>query len=79
MLQLEVLVGELLAIDALAAGAVVVREVAALQHEVGDNAMERAAFVAEPLLHCAQREEIVRRLWHHVFAKLPEENYILPV
>ena len=55
VLQLEVLVGELLAVDALAAGAVVVREVAALQHEVGNHAVERAALIAVAFLHCAKR------------------------
>ena len=43
MLKLEVLVGELLAVDGPAAGAVVIREVPALQHEPGNDAVERAA------------------------------------
>ena len=70
MLQLEVLVGELLAVDALAAGAVVVREVASLQHEVRDHAVERAALVAVAFLHCAKRKEVISCLGDHIFAKL---------
>jgi hypothetical protein len=45
----ELLVGELLAVDGLAAGAVAVGEVAALAHEVGDDAVEGGALVVERL------------------------------
>jgi len=40
VLELEVLVGELLAVDALAAGAVLAREVTTLAHELRDDAVE---------------------------------------
>ena len=50
MRQIEVLVGELLAVDGLAARAVLIGEVAALAHEVRDHAVERAALVAEASL-----------------------------
>ena len=43
MLQLKILVGKLLAIDRSAAGSVPVREVAALDHEVRDDAVEGRA------------------------------------
>lgn len=43
----EVLVRELLAVDGLAAGAIALREVAGLAHELGDDAVERAPFVVE--------------------------------
>mmetsp|Transcript_8227 Transcript_8227/g.23432 ORF Transcript_8227/g.23432 Transcript_8227/m.23432 type:complete len:254 (-) Transcript_8227:1069-1830(-) len=49
VLEGEVLVLEARAVDALAAGAVPVGEVAALDHEVGDDAVERAALVAHAL------------------------------
>ena len=49
VLELEVLVGELGAVDALAACAVATREVAALNHEIGDHAVELAALVAQLL------------------------------
>lgn len=47
MLELEVLVSELGAVDAFAAGAVAAREVAALNHELANDAMELTAFVAQ--------------------------------
>ena len=43
VLQLKILVGKLLAIDRSAAGSVPVREVAALDHEVRDDAVEGRA------------------------------------
>ena len=49
MLQLEVLVGELLSVDGLAAGSVAVGEVSSLDHEVLDNTMERASFEMQGL------------------------------
>ena len=52
VLQDEVLVRELLAVDALAPGAVVVREVPALAHESGYDAVEGRAGEAESLLAC---------------------------
>ena len=50
-----VLIRELGAVDGLAAGAVVVGEVAALAHELGDHAVEGGALEAEALLAGAQR------------------------
>ena len=66
MLQLEILIGELLAVDRLAAGAVLVGEIAALAHEVWNDAVEGAAFVAEALFTGAERAEVLRRLGHDV-------------
>ena len=59
VLELEVLVGELGAVDGLAAGAVVVGEVATLAHEVGDDAVEGGALEAEALLAGAERAEVL--------------------
>lgn len=50
MLELKVFVGELLAVDALAASAVARGEIAALNHKVLDDAVELGALVAETLL-----------------------------
>lgn len=47
VLQLEVLIAELRAVNGLAAGTVMVGEVTALAHEVGNHAMESGAFVSE--------------------------------
>merc|ERR1719162_416995 len=49
MLELEVLVVELRAVDALPARAVAAREVAPLDHEVGDDAVELAALEVQRL------------------------------
>jgi len=71
--QGEVLVLEFVAVDGLAAGAVVIREVAALAHEVGNYAVEAAALVAEALLAGAQGAEILRGLGGDVRAELDHD------
>ena len=69
MLEAEVLVRELHAVDGLPPGAGGVGEVAALDHEGGDDAVEdavlvvqRLALLADALLASAQRAEVLRRL-----------------
>ena len=57
VLELEVLVGELGAVDALAAGAVATREVAALNHEFADHTVELAALVAQFLAALRLQEQ----------------------
>lgn len=73
VLQGEVLVGEFVAVDGLATGAVVVGEVAPLAHEVGDDAVEGGALVAEALFACAQGTEVLSGLGHHIAAELEKE------
>lgn len=70
VLQDEVLVGELLTIDGLATSAIVVREIAALQHEVGDHAVEGGAFVTEALLASAQRSKVLASFGSDIISKL---------
>lgn len=72
--QREILILELVAVDRLAPGAIVIGEVATLTHEVGDDAMEGGALVAEPFFAGAQRTEVVRRLGHHIGAELQITN-----
>ena len=67
----EVLIGEFLAVDGLAAGAVAAGEVPALAHEVGDDSVEDAVLVveglarlADALLAGAQRAEVLHGLGH---------------
>ena len=64
---------ELVAVDGLAAGAVALGEVAALAHELGDHAVERAALevqglalAAHALLAGAERPEVFSSLGHDV-------------
>ena len=59
VLELEVLIREFGAVDGLSAGAVVVGEVSALAHEVGDDAVEGGALEAEALLAGAERAEVL--------------------
>lgn len=70
VLQAEVLIGELVAIDGLASSAVVVGEIAALAHEVWNDAMETGSLVAETLLAGAQGTEIFGGLRHNIGAQL---------
>merc|ERR1719495_288967 len=66
----EVLVGELLSIDRLAPGPVAHGEIASLDHETGNNAVEDAALVPEALLPGAERAEILASLGHVVGEQL---------
>src|ERR1044072_2946642 len=53
VLEADVLVGELLAVDGLAAGAGPLGEVAALQHELRDHTVEDGSLVVEGLAAAA--------------------------
>ena len=64
VLQLEVLVGELGTVDALAAGSVTSSEVTSLEHEAGDDSVEGGALVSEAGLAGAELSEVLRGLWH---------------
>ena len=74
MLQGEVLVGELLAVDGLATSAVVVGEVTTLQHELGDHTVEGGASVAEALLAGAESAEVLSGLGRNVLAELHDDT-----
>jgi len=69
VLQLEVLVSKLSAVDGLAARAVALGEVTTLEHEVLDHTVENAALevqgltrLADSLFTSAKRAEVLRRL-----------------
>lgn len=62
VLQLEVLVGKLGAVDGLAAGTIAGGEVTTLQHEVGDDSVEAGSLVAEAVLASAELSEVLGRL-----------------
>ena len=77
MLERKVFVGKGGAVDALAAGAVAAREVAALAHELRDDAVEGAALevqaLARPpraLFAGAERAKVFGRARHHIGAQL---------
>lgn len=73
MLQLEVLILKLLAIDTLTAGAIASSEITALNHErlddsveAGTLVVERGARLALALLACAEGSEVVCGLWNDI-------------
>lgn len=70
VLQGEVLISKLVAVDGLSTGSVVVGEVTALTHEARDDAVEGAALVAEALVAGAEGAEVLRSLGHHVGTEL---------
>ena len=59
VLELEVLVGEGLAVDGLATSTVVSGEVTTLEHELGDDTVEGRVGVAEALLTGAESAEVL--------------------
>jgi hypothetical protein len=59
VLQVEVLILELLAVDGLTTGAVAAGEVTSLKHEVGDDTVERRALVTKALLTSAESTEVL--------------------
>ena len=75
MLEVEVLVVELIAVDRDAPGAIALDEVPALAHEALDDPMERAPLVADglaclPELARAHLPEVVRSAWNDVREEL---------
>mmetsp|Transcript_62884 Transcript_62884/g.167224 ORF Transcript_62884/g.167224 Transcript_62884/m.167224 type:complete len:247 (+) Transcript_62884:167-907(+) len=80
VLEREVLVGKLGAVDRLAARAVAPGEVTALAHELRNHAVERRALevqrlarLAHALLAGAERAEVLGRLRHDVGAQLHDD------
>lgn len=69
VLELEVLVGKLFTVNALASSAVAIGKVSSLEHEVGDDSVEDRSFVVKgfslgshSLLSSAERTEVFNRL-----------------
>jgi len=62
VLQGEVLVGKLLAVNGFTTGAIAAREVATLDHEVRDDSVELAALKTESLFARAEGAEVLGRL-----------------
>jgi len=74
VLQGEVLILELGAVDALSTGAVVVGEVTALAHEAWDDTMEGGALEAKALLSGAKSTEVLCGLGDYVSAELHDNS-----
>jgi hypothetical protein len=63
VLELKVLIGELVAVDALAASAVALGEVTTLDHELLDHTVEAGALVAKALLAGSKGTEVLSSLY----------------
>lgn len=72
--QDEVLILELVAVDGLSTGAIVVLEVTALAHEVRNHTVEGGALVAEALLAGAEGTEVFASLWSYICAQLNNDT-----
>lgn len=70
VLELEVLVGELLAVNGAATGAVATGEVTTLEHELGDDAVEGRGDVALALLALGELTEVLGGLGDDVVEEL---------
>jgi len=73
VLELEVLVLELFAVDGLSTGAVVVGKVTTLQHELRDDTVEDGVPVAKALLASAESSEVFGGLWDNVVFELKDD------
>jgi hypothetical protein len=72
MLEGEVLILKLISIDGLSSSAIVVGEISALAHEVGDDTVESASLITKSLLSCAQSTEVFCCLRDNIGAKLKQ-------
>lgn len=79
VLQHKVFIVELPAVDGLAAGAVVVGEVASLTHELRNDAVEAGAFEAEALLVRAQAAEILCKRHKDLYALNILKSYYIEI
>jgi hypothetical protein len=77
VLQGEVLIGELLAVDGLATSAVATGEVTTLKHEVGDDAVEGGAGIAEAVLASAELAEVAGGLGNDVIVEVEDDTALL--
>merc|ERR1711879_467995 len=73
VLELEVLIGKLLAVDGLSTSTVVVSEVTSLEHELRDNTVEGRVGVAVAVLASAELSEVPGSLGDNAVLEL-EDN-----
>jgi len=70
VLELEVLIGELLAIDGLSTSSVVVGKVTTLEHELGNDTVEDGVLEAVAVLTSAELAEVPCGLWGNAVLEL---------
>jgi len=74
VLQGEVLILKLVAIDRLATSAISCGEVTTLAHEARDDSVEGGALEAEALLSSAQSTEVLSCAGHNIFPELKDNT-----
>lgn len=74
VLQGEVFILKLVAIDGLSTSAIVVREVTTLAHELGDDTVERGSLEAKTTLAGAESAEIFSSARHYVGTQLHDDS-----
>jgi len=73
MFELKVLVGKFGSIDTLPTSAIMVGEISALKHELGNHAVEAASLVAKSILTGAKLSEITCCLRYDVVVELKDD------
>lgn len=77
VLELEVFIGKLVAVDGLSTGTVSVGKVTTLQHKVGNDSVEGGTGVAETLFTGAQGSEVGGGLGHGISDEQNESRHVL--
>lgn len=77
MLQLEVLILKLVAINGLSTSAIVVGEITTLAHELGNDTVESGALVAETAFASAQSTEVFSSARHNIGTELHGNKIII--
>ena len=77
MSLLEVFISELLSVDRLSTCSVSTGEVSSLDHEVGDDAVELGARVAEAVLTGGEGAEVLSRLGHVLAVEVEVDDALL--
>jgi len=73
MLQSKVFVGELFSVDRLASRPVAAGEIAALDHEVGDNSVKLASLKSESLFSGAKSAEVLGSFGDDIGKKIEDD------
>ena len=77
VLDVEVLVFELVAVDGLTAVAVEVGDVTTLDHEAWNDSVENGVLVAKALFTSAQCSEVLSSLWNLLFEQVEHHSWLL--
>lgn len=70
MLQSEIFIFEFVSINRFTASAIVIGKITTLAHEVGNDSVERTAFVSETFFTGAQSAEVFSSFWYNIAIQL---------